>query len=188
MGFGPVPFFSIASTSLTSSGGAISGGLNCSCRSGRGDPGEEGEGEEASDAARPAADGSQQIQGWRQPTLLPAAAPPSGESPAPAASPRPPKHRTEPASWPQTRTALAEPGPARSPTEHSRVCARQGLPAAFCRARFTSPSAPGDQGHPGQAPQGLLGLWSSGQAQPLPGTGRGTGLAEQRGRGARSRR
>lgn len=38
----PLPFFSIASTSFISSGGAISGGLNCSCKSGRGDPGERG--------------------------------------------------------------------------------------------------------------------------------------------------
>lgn len=38
----PLPFFSIASTSFTRSGGAISGGLNCSCKSGRGDPGGEG--------------------------------------------------------------------------------------------------------------------------------------------------
>lgn len=38
----PLPFFSIASTSFTRSGGAISGGLNCSCKSRRGDPGAEG--------------------------------------------------------------------------------------------------------------------------------------------------
>lgn len=38
----PLPFFSIASTSFTRRGGATSGGLNCSCKSGRGDPGGEG--------------------------------------------------------------------------------------------------------------------------------------------------
>lgn len=56
----PLPFFSIASTSFTSSGGASSGGLNCSCNSRRGDPAEEG-GREGSASAQPPRPGPNQL-------------------------------------------------------------------------------------------------------------------------------
>lgn len=75
----PLPFFSIASTSFTSSGGATSGGLNCSCKSGRGEPGGEG-GREGSAPAQPPAHALQWSRVRAQPTLLPTAASESEES------------------------------------------------------------------------------------------------------------
>ena len=159
----PLPFFSIASTSFTSSGGATSGGLNCSCKSGRGDPG----GERRERRGQPELSPPQTLCSGAKPRHNQRCSqrqrPRARKAAAPAARLQPRERCTEATGNPQTgpETALVEPSLAWSLPDPNE--ARTGGSLRSPQRPSASPCGPR---HAGQAAQGLPALLELG---PGPG-------------------